>query len=64
MKELIDEEQVTFQMVKTRIGQIGENLINLAEIPIDTPNHNTELMCALGAYIKSLKIQLERLEKK
>lgn len=61
MKELADE-QAASQRIKTRIGQIGEALINLAEIPIDTPNHNIELSCALGVYIKCLKIQLDRLE--
>lgn len=49
--------------VKQRINEIGNDLIKLSAMSNDTPNHDVELECALGALIKCLQIQLKKLEK-
>lgn len=44
-----------------RIGEISNDLQSLSKINPETSNIKTEVECALGAYIKSLQIQLKKI---
>jgi len=45
-----------------RLGELGINLCDISKLnPEEIPNFNAELKCALGALIKSLEIQLEKI---
>lgn len=46
---------------KQRINDLAGDLIRLSNMPNDTANHDTELKCALGALVESLKIIQEKI---